>query len=282
MKRRISHHFLSNRSMDFDIASLNVSSSTVAQSPTPYSRWRAQFLFCNSTRLLSLFSSVRRKSSFTYADSFTASFTGAFARAFALETLKSVEANRNTIRLRALEALLSVDAGAATAPRDRASLEPRARGALARALEIVARIDDRARVTADDVRRSRQTTARVERRFMSRRLLRDQLARALGTMDASSDASTSRATTTANGKAAKGVKKTTKTKEKRHLSRQAARERMRKMRRAGDDGKEPATAATREAARRRNAAYYAATAGAAAVEEPSEAALDDEDDGVEW
>ena len=101
---------------------------------------------------------------------------------------------------------------------------------------------------------------------MSRRMLKNQLARAL---DALGDGATTSRTT--DSRVGGGGAKTSRTKTRargvdaRKMSKQAVRERQREMRRAGA-GREPRempSEEAREKARRRNAAYFAAVTGKA-------------------
>ena len=101
---------------------------------------------------------------------------------------------------------------------------------------------------------------------MSRRMLKNQLARAL---DALGDGATTSRTT--DSRVGGGGAKTSRTKTRargvdaRKMSKQAVRERQREMRRAGA-GREPRempSEEAREKARRRNAAYFAAAMGKA-------------------
>ncbi len=101
---------------------------------------------------------------------------------------------------------------------------------------------------------------------MSRRMLKNQLARAL---DALGDGATTSRTT--DSRVGGGGAKTSRTKTRargvdaRKMSKQAVRERQREMRRAGA-GREPRempSEEAREKARRRNAAYFAAATGKA-------------------
>ena len=103
---------------------------------------------------------------------------------------------------------------------------------------------------------------------MSRRMLKNQLARAL---DALGDGATTSRTTDSNSRVGGGGAKTSRTKTRargvdaRKMSKQAVRERQREMRRAGvgRETREMPSEEAREKARRRNAAYFAAATGKA-------------------
>ena len=111
---------------------------------------------------------------------------------------------------------------------------------------------------------------------MSRRMLKNQLARAL---DALGDGATTSRTT--DSRVGGGGAKTSRTKTRargvdaRKMSKQAVRERQREMRRAGA-GREPRempSEEAREKARQRNAAYFAAATGKAEARDAHAAKL---------